>query len=145
MATNPPPQPGADAFHRERSKCLDAFAALEESVILALAKSGGKSGGEPFGKKIEALKKSKPSPTFTKVAHGAVTKLVADIEPILDLRNDLVHARLQIAKIGEDQRACFINARQCESGTQMARLFSLDSLREVTRKASQIAEKLRAV
>ncbi len=114
-------------------------------MILALAKSGSKSGGEPFGKKIETLKKSKPTATFNSAAHGAMTRLVTEIEPILDVRNDLVHARLQIAKIGEDQRACFINARHCESGTQTARLFSLESLREVTRKASQIAEKLRAV
>lgn len=145
MATNPPPQPGPDAFHRERSKCLDGFAAIEQAVIALLTRTGAKITNGPFGLKVQAIKKLEVMPGLSKSACATAAVLAGEIETILDVRNDLVHARLQIATIGTDQRACFINARQCASGAQLARLFSLESLREVTRKANQIAEKLSAL
>lgn len=145
MATSNPPQPGPDAFHRERSRCLDGFAALEQSVIALLVRAQVKITNGPFGQKVQSLKKLEPGKGVTNSACLAASVLADDIATILDVRNDLVHARLQIALIGNDQRACFINARQCTSGAQLARLFSLESLREVTRKANLIAEQLAAL
>jgi hypothetical protein len=49
---------------------------------------------------------------------------------------------LQIAVIGTDQKACFINARQPHCGSQQARLFSLENLRSARTKATGLAEQL---
>lgn len=143
MATASPSQPGLDAFHRERSRCLDAFAATEEAVVHLLELAETKFGGEPFGKKIEHLKSAKPSPAYSKERKARVNALLADMADLLEVRNDLVHARLQPAVIGEIQKACFVNARQCATGVQTARLFSLESLRTITRQATRLAEELR--
>ncbi|MFM5932357.1 MAG: hypothetical protein ACKOPQ_15790 [Novosphingobium sp.] len=143
MATNPPAKPGVDAFHRERSKCLDAFVGCEEAVVALLLASATKAGAEPLGLKIEALKKAKPSPSYPATRKQTINGLLGQFDDLLELRNDLVHSRLQIAAIGEDQKACFINARQSSTGAQSARLFSLESLRSVTRKASELAGKLK--
>lgn len=143
MATNPPSKPGPDAFHRERSKCLDAFVACEEAVVALLQVSATKSGGEPLGSKIEALKKAKPAPPYPAARKQVVNGLLGQFDDLLELRNDLVHSRLQIATIGDDQKACFINARQSPTGALSARLFSLESLRTVTRKATGLAAQLK--
>jgi hypothetical protein len=143
MAATKPPNPGPDAFHRERSKCLDAFVASEEAVIALLRQSGTRSGGEPFGKKVENLRKAKASLQYPAPLKARIDELLRQFDELMDARNDLVHARLQIAVIGEDQRACFINARQCANGSQSARLFSLEGLRALTRKADQLAQDLR--
>ena len=102
MANHSPPNPGIDVFHKERSKCIDAFVSVEVAVIQLL---------------------------------------VAAIDRF-EMRNDLVHARLQLAIIGTDQRACLTNARHCLAGSQTARLFTLDGLRAVARQANALAEAL---
>ena len=51
MATASPNLPGIDAFHRERSKCIDAFAETEEAVMALLRLTGIKLGTEPFKQK----------------------------------------------------------------------------------------------
>ena len=145
MTSCQPPQPGIDAFHKERSRCLDAFVACEEAVIALLLTSGCKFGNEPFGSKVEALRKAKSSPTYSAKRKRAVNGLLEQFEDLLELRNDLVHSRLQIATISEDQRACFINARQSPTGTQTARLFSLKNLQDLTKKAADLAKRLREV
>lgn len=114
----------------------------EEAVVALLRESATKFGGEPLGSKVEALKKAKPSPQYSTERKQKINELLGQFDELLDLRNDLVHARLQIAVIGNDQRACFINARQLMAGIQTARLFSLESLRSVTRTAGELGAKL---
>lgn len=137
------PKPGIDAFHKQRSKCLDAFVDCEEAVTALLVASGTKFGGEPFGSKLEALRKAKASATYAKKRKQTVNGLLEQFEELLELRNDLVHSKLQLATLGDNQRACFINAKQTSTGAQTARLFSLDSLRDLTRKAAGLANDLR--
>lgn len=135
-------RPGIDAFHRERSKCIDAFAAIEEAVMRLLTQSGIKFGGEPLGQKLELLSKIKPSPQFSKQRIAQLHTLYSRCVVVNELRNDIVHSRLQLAAIGDDQRACFTNLRECQSGSQTARLFTLEGLRGLSAETLTLAEEL---
>ena len=139
------PRPGIDAFHRTRSKCIDAFSEVEQALIWIIERSGGKVGSESFGQKLERLRKVKPSPTLSKAQIEKLTSLIDGCAAINELRNDIVHSTLQLAVIGSDQRACFINSRQCTSSSQTARLFSLEGLRGLTAEMTELATKIRAL
>jgi hypothetical protein len=136
------PRPGLDAFHRERSKCIDAFAAIEEAVIGLLSASDIKFGGEPFGQKLELLRKIKASPKRSKERVAQLQTLLKRCVEINELRNDIVHSKLQLAVIGEDQRACFTNLRDCQSGSQTARLFTLEGLRALSVEVLKLADEV---
>lgn len=142
MANHSPPNPGIDVFHKERSKCIDAFVSVEVAVIQLLDLTSTKFGSEPFGRKVKALKEAKPTPQYSKERKAKVDLLLVEAIDLFEVRNDLVHARLQLAIIGTDQRACLTNARHCLAGSQTARLFTLDGLRAVARQANALAEAL---
>ena len=145
MTASQPPKPGFDAFHRERSKSIDAFAALEEAIVRLLVAVKAKAGPESFGQKLQLLQKAKANPEFSQVRLQKVQACLPRCEDLNELRNDIVHSRLQIAIIGEDQRACFTNTRHCLSGSQTARLFTLEGLRAVTTNAGKLADELRQI
>jgi hypothetical protein len=84
MSNAAAPKPGLDAFHRERSKCLDAFAACEEAITKLLKLNGIKSGSEPFGQRVEKLRKTKASPTYTKTRKQRVDSLLAELEGLMN-------------------------------------------------------------
>jgi hypothetical protein len=137
------PRPGLDVFHRERSKCIDAFAAIEEAVIGLLSHSDIKFGGESFGQKLELLSKIRPSPKRSKERVAQLQTLLKRCGEINGLRNDIVHSKLQLAVIGEDQRACFTNLRDCQMGSQTARLFTLAGLRALSVEMLELAGDIR--
>ena len=114
-------------------------------MVALLTRTGAKITNGPFGQKVQSIKKLEAMPGLSKTACASAAVLAGEIETILDVRNDLVHARLQIAIIGSDQRACFINARQCASGSQTARLFTLQGLREVTAEMGALATEIQRV
>lgn len=136
------PRPDLDAFHRERSKCIDAFAAIEEVVVTLLDQSDIKFGAESLGHKLDLLRKIKASPQRSKERVAQLHALLKRCEAINELRNDIVHSKLQMALIGEDQRACFTNLRDCQSGSQTARLFTLEGLRALSMEMLKLAEDL---
>ena len=47
-----------------------------------------------------------------------------------------------MAVIGDDNRACFTNLRECQSGSQTARLFTLEGLRALSADMLKLAEEL---
>lgn len=138
-----PNRPGIDAFHRERSRCVDAFADLEEAVIALLLAHDIKFGGESFGMKLGKLTKLKPSPRLSKTCAARLVDVVNKCAALTALRNDIVHSRLKLATIGEDQKACFINLDQCGAHAQSARLLSLEGLRAVTLESARLAQEAR--
>lgn len=135
-----PPQPGLDAFHRERSKCIDAFAALEEQIIRIQALLGATVNGASFGQKLDALNGAKASPRFAKARVGKLKELLLRCRALADLRNDIVHSRLQLTLIANEQRACFVNTRHCQATNQVARLFTLEGLRAARTEATTLTE-----
>jgi hypothetical protein len=145
MASNNATKPGADAFHRERSKCIDAFAALEEAIIVILTGLAIKSGSETFGQKLELLSKAKANPRISKAKIQALQSMLPRCKALGELRNDIVHSRLQIEQLGEETRACFTNTRHCLSGSQTARLFTLSGLRSVRSEAVDLASELQKI
>ena len=134
-----------DAFHAERSRCIDAFAAIEEAVISLLRILEIKSGGEPFSHKLEILRKAKPNRQFSDARLLQLTTLLPACVELNALRNDIVHARLQMAEIGGEFRACFTNARECMAGSQTARLFTLEGLVEVQGALTKLAVELNQI
>lgn len=143
MASTAQPNPGPDAFHRERSKCIDAFASLEEAIVLLLDAMKIEFGAESFGQKIGLMQNAKAGPQFSQSRMQSVHNVLQRCKNLGELRNDIVHSRLQIASFDTETRACFTNTRQCLSGSQSARLFTLAGLRSVTTEATQLAEELR--
>lgn len=139
------PRPGIDAFHRTRSKCIDAFSEVEQALIAIIERSGRKTGSESFGQKLQQLRKAKACPALSKEQIEKLKNLIDGCAAMNDLRNDIVHSTLQLAVIGNDQRACFINSRHCTSGSQTARLFSLEGLRGLTAEMMDLAKKLRSL
>jgi hypothetical protein len=143
MSTPATPPPGIDAFHRERSKCIDAFSKLESEVVILLGIAGHSCGSEHFGQKLALLKNAKANPKLSKARLAKVHELLRRCEALAEIRNDIVHSVLQLADIGGTNKACFINMRYCQSGSQSARLFTLGGLRELSAEMEKLAEDLR--
>lgn len=142
MAAASPPRPGIDAFHRERSRCVDAFAQAERAVNKLLDLTASKRGGEPLKQRMANLRKAKVSPSYSAARKKSVEAALDELEARLPLRADIVHGCLQLAEFENENRACFANARQDSGpGTQM-QVFSLADFREVTRLVSKIATEL---
>ena len=140
---NMKPTPGTDAFHRERSRCIDAFAEIEEAVAAHLMASQIRFGAECLGLRIALLQKAKVSVAYPKARLATIHGLLESIFELIDQRNDIVHAKLVMAAIGDDQKACFINAKQATCGSQIARLYTFESMRALTQTARKLAEELR--
>jgi len=134
-----PNHPGADAFHRERSKCVDAFAAAEMEIIKLLRASGAKIGAEPFKQKIMLIQKVAAGPAYSKARKKATDQLAAELETLLALRADIVHARMQFAQIDGAALACFMNAREAGDTAPVARLMTYEALRSLGKRVIEIA------
>jgi len=137
------PPPSLDTFHSLRSKCLDAFASVEEAAISLLILFEMKSSTESFGQKLELLRKAKAGPRFSKARLEKLQTLLLTCERLNSLRNDIVHARLQLAVLDKEPRACFINTRENEADSQAARLFSHDGLRKFHSDIAKTANELK--
>ncbi|MBS0475840.1 MAG: hypothetical protein JSR28_11965 [Proteobacteria bacterium] len=133
------------AFHSERSRCLDAFASVEECVVALLDILGLPSGGEPFGHKLKALRQAKASPKFSKARLEKLGILIPSCVELNQLRNDIVHSRLQLAEVSGEFRACFTNTKECLVGGQSARLFTLDGLARLSQNFTRLAVELKQV
>ncbi len=114
-------------------------------MIGVIAKIGGKVGAESFGQKLAQLRKAKATSTFSQAQIERLQKLLDGCLAISELRNDIVHSALKLAVIADDQRACFINLRHCASGSQTARLFTLEGLRGLTADMNELAKEIRAL
>jgi len=140
VATN---NPGIDAFHKERSKCVDAFADLEAEVAALLVASNIEPGKASFGLQLGKLAKVKASPKLSKAKLAMLTELVARRQSLNAVRNDVVHARLKLTFIDDQPTACFVNPYQQTDSGRVARLLDLAEMRVLTKQVSELAESLR--
>jgi len=138
-------QSDSDAFHLRRSRCLDAFAEIEEAIVGVLNLLDFKLANDSLGQKLETLKSAKASPTFSRERLARLQALLPICEALNTQRNDIVHSRMQIALIGHETKACFANIRQSTPGSQIARLLSLDGFDELHRTIRQTAALLRQI
>ena len=132
-------------LHAERSRCIDAFAEVEELIVSLFDLLGCKSVSASFGQRVEVLAKAQATPRFSKQRLARLRELLTECADVSLIRNDIVHARLQLAELDSQYRACFVNAWQCLSGGQTARLFSMDGLRELHDRLRRLSTELKQV
>jgi hypothetical protein len=137
--TNSPQKPKPDAFHRQRSKCIDAFAALEEAIIGTLLNLQCNSKCESLGLKIEAIRKVCAEKSPQAKCHS----LLDDCERMSSIRNDLVHSRLQVIDQGDRTVAWFANTRELHEHQGNARIFTLQGLLQLYQNVNTLADEVR--
>ncbi|MGN6690192.1 MAG: hypothetical protein ACTHJU_04555 [Sphingopyxis sp.] len=88
---------------RLRSELLDAFSRLEEMIVQKLGQQGKSSSGASLTHKLDALEK-------TAFRYPAKAKqLIAEIRPLVDCRNDIVHSALALAEMtGGETNSYFV-------------------------------------
>ena len=145
MIIPPNKRPSADTFHRDRSKCVDAFADVEQAVIVLLRACDAKFGNEPFSAKVQKLRSVAPSCRISKAAVSRMPALLGRCAEIAALRNDIVHSKLKIAIVDDEHKACFVNLREDDKSSQSARMMTLEGLREVSAQMVELANDLRAL
>lgn len=132
-----------DSFHWARSLCIDAFAQMEEAIVAVLAQSGKGCESQPFGQKLKMAQQIKASPSLSKQRLAELKSLLKECQDVAEIRNDIVHSRMQVAVMESQQKACFSNSRQCLSGIRTARLFTYEALRNLSFDMASLARKLR--
>ena len=137
-----PMKPGLDAFHKERSRCLDAFAELENAIYTLLELTGSKVGSEPLGGKIELLSKAKAGPRYSKARKDRVQASLGRLRELAERRNDLVHSQLRLAIVEDEHWAQFTNVRQRERGCGHPLQLTLEGMRSLARDSSRLAADL---
>ena len=145
MTIPPNKRPTADTFHRDRSKCVDAFADVEQAVIVLLRACDAKVGNEPFSAKIQKLSNVAPSSRISKAAVAKMPAVLVRCFEIATLRNDIVHSKLKIVIVDDEHKACFINLREDDKSTQSARMMTLEGLREVSTQMLELANDVRTL
>ncbi len=142
MSEQTSPSACTDHFHLARSKCLDAFVNAEMAVTALLVRSNTKFGGEFLGRKIEILRKAKPAPQYSKVKRDAVLPLLDELETLLPIRADFVHGILKIAIIDEEALASFVNVRNTNGNTHLARHITRSQFEALTRQVAKLGQNL---
>ena len=125
-----------------RCGLLDSFAEVEESVIRLQVKFGHKASAASLGQRLEALRKVKASPQFSKAAFAQLQLHVQRLTSLNDLRGDVVHARMYVAPVAGAVRACFINSRECAEEFPSARLLTLEQFIKLNKDLRELAAAL---
>lgn len=145
MATNSQPVPGVDAFHKARSKFLDAIARCETIVCHLMRQNDLKVGAEPLCHKLEALAKLKASSRLAKAKQATILQSSVALTRVLPARADIVRSRLVIKQIGEETYACFANAAAVQDYGTIFRAFTIVELNDLVRTIEGIADQLEAI
>ena len=127
-------------LHAARSTLLDAFVDVEVAIVGLLKLSGTKVNGEMLKQKIESLRSVKPSPKYSKKKRAEVTDLLAKLEQLLDIRNDIAHGKLDVGIIAGEAQAVFVNARETSEVAPLARVLSLSAMARLQKEVAGIAK-----
>ena len=139
------PQPGINAFHRDRSKCIDAFANLEAVVSKLSIGAELALKNETFGEKLKQLKRAAGDCDLSASQLAAVRETLGRCEILASVRNDIVHSVLQIESVDEINVACFTNVRKLGAESQPTQRLSLANLRVLTIEINELAADLRSI
>ncbi len=129
-------------WHNARSNLLDAFADAEAAIVALLKRSGAKPNGEMLGQKIELLRAAKPSPHYSKTQRAKVGPLLDKLEQMLEIRNDIVHGKLQIAEIAGQYSAIFVNTRDARELAPRVRMIGLSAMTRLHHETARLARDL---
>ena len=136
--------PSHEQFHQARSACIDGFAGIEHAIIELLAQTGTTCRAEQLGQKIDLLRKAKASPQYSRIKRSEVLRLLDDIQPLVPIRNDLVHAPLQIAEIDGMLVAIFVNPHNGSLVGKIARLLTQKQLSQLALRLEKLVDDLGA-
>ena len=131
-----------DSLHIARSCLLDSFAEIEESIICLQAKFGHKPSTATLGQRLEALRKVQASSQLSKVTVTRLQTLLERLATLNALRTDVVHAKMFVAPVAGEMRACFVNSLECSKEFPSARLLTLDQFGKVSKELSELAATL---
>ena len=124
-----------------RSDVLDAFANLEYAVAEAIKVSELEAAceGSPLGQKLEILAGLKPGPKLSKAKTKIVTDAAAKAQSLCEIRNDLVHSRMQFVA-GHPNIAIYINVRAINQPYPKARVLTVDQHSNLAQEAKTITD-----
>ena len=130
-------------FHLQRSRCIDAFARAEAAIAFILRRHITLTGKELLGHNLVKLRDVPAKPTYSKAARTQVRAALEKLEPLLLVRNDLVHAQLSLLKGNGCTFVSFINSRlPCDKVGIPARLMTSEALEQLEKSVIAIAVKL---
>jgi hypothetical protein len=145
MSSHPTSTARIDAFHRERSRCLDEFVALEEALTGYLQSLGIRADGMPLGQKQKRFNDHIKTNCSALADYEKFKGIAARCSSSIAIRNDLVHSRLHIVSIDGANCACLINVGQPRTETIESRIVSLIALQALTKLVKENASALRGL
>lgn len=131
-------------LHLRRSRCIDAFVAIEREITVLQARLCPGHETELLSQKIGRLRAIPASPKFSRKQRTVLHEILPKVEEIVPLRHDLVHGSLSVLIASDITVAAFVNVREAIKIGTTARLFTCDSLDELAARALSLAAKLAA-
>lgn len=129
-------------LHLERSQCINAFVEVEKALGDLAAKLAPGRENELISHRIVRLREVPASPLLSKEQRKQLHMALDDAEALITIRNDIVHGALTILSDGGKPIAAFINVRQTEWLAPLARLLTVDQIRDLSVKANQLAGRI---
>lgn len=80
---------------------------------------------QPLGQKLKELAKLKASPTLPKATMTKLAQIVSELEPLLEVRADIVHSLRRIINFDGQTAALYLNASQAAENYPKARVMTL--------------------
>jgi len=132
-------------LHLERSRCINAFVDVEKALIALTEKLAPGYENELLSPRIKRLRDVPASPAFSKEQRKLLSAALDEAEELSAVRNDMVHGALTVLNDGAKPVAAFVNARQTDTLAPIARLLTVDQLKQIANKAHQLAARLEKV
>jgi hypothetical protein len=134
-------------FHIARSVFLDAFSELEIAVCKLLSTAASSKGNEkkPFGQRVEDLKNLKPCHKISKENCSKIPDKIIRIYPLLLIRSDIVHSRMELANVDGVMHAKICNNIMSIQDQPYVRLFNLQNFKDYASQAKRLANELNQI
>lgn len=132
-------------LHLERSRCINAFVDVEKVLMALTTKLAPGHENELLSQRIKRLRDIPASPAMSKNQRKLLIAALDESEELSAVRNDIVHGALTVLNDNAKPVAAFINARQTETLAPIARLLTVDQLKQIANKAHLLAARLESV
>ncbi len=134
-------------FHIARSMFLDAFSELEIAVCRLLSMSSTSKGSEKrsFGHRLEELKLVTPCHKISKEKCAKLADKIERILPLLSMRSDIVHSRIELVNVDGVMHAKIYNNIMSIHNQPYIRLLKLENFKAYSSEAKRIANELNQI
>ncbi len=134
-------------FHIARSVFLDAFSELEIAVcnLLATSLSSKSNEKKSFGHRVEELKNLAPCHKISKEKCAKLPDKIARIHPLLSIRSDIVHSRIELANVDGIMHAKICNNIMSMQLQPYVRLLNLENFKTYSGDAKRLANELNQI